>query len=305
MDFSRPAAFGGFSAAVTVFFQAEISPPATAALPAETTDCNRNSRRVFLVLDGFIAWRKSGIAVSGSRPPRRQHICPLRHNKTTSDWKSPRAPRRRRRWEFVRFFPTATREKRGEFAHGQALGWDRGDQKGPSLSGKLDGRRRHYKSREYPAEGRLAAPRGHHRMMESIPPVQKVRGLRDSHLTGFILRLPQIIHPIFPADFHWNDSARLCPSHVPCAAVGRQNHTAPLPVDEIRRCRKAELSVFSARPFAIHVVIPGIGQVPGVVEANEARVFHAASFFVGGFATHHRHRAADEMSSVIAHRVSQ
>src|SRR5579883_2203565 len=111
---------------------------------------------------------------------------------------------------------------------------------------------------------KLAAPRGHHRMMESIPPVQKVRGLRDSHLTGFILRLPQIIHPIFPADFHWNDSARLCPSHVPCAAVGRQNHTAPLPVDEIRRCRKAELSVFSARPFAIHVVIPGIGQVPGV-----------------------------------------
>src|ERR1700687_1867448 len=62
-------------------------------------------------------------------------------------------------------------------------------------------------------------------------PVQQVGGIRNAHLIRFIGAGPQPIHPILAVDLFRNDGARLRPTPIPIAFVGRKDHTLAFPMD--------------------------------------------------------------------------
>ena len=78
-----------------------------------------------------------------------------------------------------------------------------------------------------------------------------------------------------------------------------------LPVNQIGGSRQAQLGIFLVRSRSIDVVVSGVGQVVGVADFLQPRIFHTAAFFVGRLGHHHRFGAAREMNTVIAGGIAQ
>src|SRR5947199_9418920 len=128
-------------------------------------------------------------------------------------------------------------------------------------------------------------------------------GPREAHLVGLV-RLAGLagggaepVHPILAVDFFGDDGAGLGPTFVPVSFVGWKDHAFAVPVNEIARGGEAKLGVF--------FVVAGVGEVVGVAEFLEARIFDAAVFFVVGFGGEDRIVAANEVEAVRAFGIAE
>src|SRR5450432_1929716 len=120
-------------------------------------------------------------------------------------------------------------------------------------------------------------------MIEHFTPVQQVIGRSYAHLAVFALGVGEIVHPVFAVNFFWNHGAGLGPLHIPFAGVAGNDDAVALPVNQVFRSGEAKLGIFSVGGGAVHVVVAGVGEVIGVAEFLQARIFHAAAFFIRGF----------------------
>src|SRR2546428_2805208 len=123
----------------------------------------------------------------------------------------------------------------------------------------------------------------------SFGPVKQIVRIGEAHLVGLVGGGAEPVHPILAVDFCGGDGARLGPTFVPVSFVSRKNHAFALPVEQVARGGQAELRVL--------FVVAGIGEVIGVTEFLQARIFDAAIFFVVSFGGEYWLEAASEVDA--------
>src|SRR6266851_922557 len=128
-------------------------------------------------------------------------------------------------------------------------------------------------------------------------PVDQIGRVREAHLVSLVGGSAEPVHPIFAINFFGNDSAGFGPTFVPVSLVGGENDAFAVPVDEVAGCGEAKLGVF--------FIVAGVGEVVGVAELLEPRVFNAAIFFVVGFGREDGIGAPREVKAVGAFGVAE
>src|SRR5579864_512421 len=150
---------------------------------------------------------------------------------------------------------------------------------------------------------------GQNGMIERIRPVKQVVRGGNPHLGHLLWRIAQIVHPILAINLLGNNGTGFGPTHIPFPFVCRQDDSLTIPMNEIGGGRHTELRVAVEGPGRVHngsalIVVAGVGEIKGISDFYQARVFNPAAPFVGSLSLHDGLRTSCEMDSVVACRVA-
>src|ERR1700722_10138507 len=141
-------------------------------------------------------------------------------------------------------------------------------------------------------------------MVQRVGPVHQVIGGGHSHLGILALGVTEVVHPIFAVNFFGNNRARLRPFDIPFTLIAGHDYAFSVPMDQVLGSRQTQLRVFVIGAAAVHIVVAGIGQVVGLANLLQARIFHSTAFFIGCLGFQDRLGSLCEMNAVAARRIS-
>ena len=105
------------------------------------------------------------------------------------------------------------------------------------------------------------------------------------------------VHPVLAVYLFGHDGAGLGPLHIPVASVRWDDDAVARPVNEVFRSGEAELRVV--------FVVSGVGEVEGVTNRDQPRIFDSAVAFVVCFRREHRFSVAREVNAIGALGISE